>query len=136
MSFSPTRVAISSITQANPCVVTTSSDHNMTTGQVVRINVPKNYGMVELNHLSASITVLSATTFSLQYNQVPPAVNVDSTNYTAFTIPSNPSFTAEVLPIGSGPTPQSDASWEVTNNVCIDTLDDAVTNISTTEIPF
>lgn len=136
MSFSPTRVAISSITQANPCVVTTSSDHNMTTGQVVRINVPKNYGMVELNHLSASITVLSATTFSLQYNQVPPTVNVDSTNYTAFTIPSNPSFTAEVLPIGSGPTPQSNTSWEVTNNICIDTLDDAVTNISTTEIPF
>jgi len=136
MSFSPTRVPISAITQANPCVITTSTDHNMTTGQVVRINVPKNYGMVQLNHLSASITVLSTTTFSLQYKQVPPSTNVDSTTFTAFTTPSNPSFTAEVLPIGSGPTPIKTTVWQATNNVCIDTLDDAVTNISTTEIPI
>ncbi len=131
MSFTPSRVAISSITQANPCVVTTSSDHNLTTGQVVRVNVPQNYGMVQLNHQALSITVLSSTTFSLQSKQVPPAINVNSTTFTAFTIPSNPSFTAEVLPIGSGPTPVTSTTPAQINNVCIDTLDDATTNYST-----
>lgn len=136
MTFSPPRVAISAITQANPCVVTTASNHNMTTGQVVRLHVPLPYGMVQLNQIAASITVLSATTFSLQATQVPPAVTIDSTNYTAFTIPSKPQFTAEVLPIGAGPTTATQPDWAITNNVCNSLVEDAITNIDTTEIPF
>lgn len=136
MSFSPDRLVILAITKANPCVVTTSTNHNLTTGQVVRVNVPKSYGMVELNHLALSITVLSLTTFSLQYSQVPPAVNVNSTSFTAFTIPSNPSFIAEILPIGSGPTPVTNPPPLVTRNTCVDNIDDATVNISTSPIPF
>lgn len=136
MTFSPSRVAISAITQANPCVITTASNHNMTTGQVVRLHVPLSYGMVQLNQLAASITVLSATTFSLQATQVPTAVNIDSSSFTAFTIPSKPQFTAEVLPIGAGPTPQTTPQWAVTNNVCQSLVEDATTNIDLTEIPF
>lgn len=136
MTFSPPRVAISAITQANPCVVTTASNHNLTTGQVVRLHVPLNYGMVQLNQVSAIITVLSPTTFSLQATQVPPAVNIDSTTFTAFTIPSKPQFTAEVLPMGAGPTPVKRPAWAVTNNVCTSLVEDAITNIDLTEIPF
>jgi len=136
MTFSPPRVAISAITQANPCVVTTSSNHNLTTGGVVRLHVPNNYGMVQLNNFIFSVTVLSPTTFSLQTKQVPPAINVDSTNFTAFTIPSNPQFTAEVISVGSGPTPLTNVAWQSTNNFCDSTIADQTLNISTTEIPF
>lgn len=136
MTFLPDRLVISDITQANPAVVTTSTNHNLSTGEVVRIHVPKNYGMVELNNLLCSITVISSNTFSLQYSQVPTAIPVNSSDYTTFTIPSNPSFTAEVLPVGSGPTPITSVPVYANNNVCVSTIDDALYNNSTTEIPF
>ncbi len=136
MTFTPERSAISAITQALPPVVTTSTAHGMTTGQVVRIHVPRNYGMYPLNQGLYSITVLSPTTFSLQFRQVPPAVNVDSTQFPAFVIPSNPSFTAEVLAVGSGPTPINTTEVAIRNNVCETLLDDATFNDSISPIPF
>jgi len=136
MSFTPDRLAISSISQANPCVVTTSTNHNMTTGQVVRLHVPQTYGMVELNQRQVSITVLTPTTFSIQATQVPSTVNIDSTRFAAFSVPSNPQFTAEVIPIGSGPTSISSPSPYATLNIADSLVGDATTNISTTPIPF
>lgn len=136
MTFAPGRVAISAITQANPCVVTTASNHNLTTGQVVRMHVPKNYGMVNLNQNTYSVTVLTPTTFSLQVSQIPPAINVNSTNFPAFTTPSNPGFTAEVLSVGAGPTPLTNTTWQMTNNACESQVYDATQNIDTMEIPF
>jgi len=136
MTFSPPRSAISGITQANPCVVSTSANHNLTTGQVVRIHVPKNYGMTPLNNGLYSVTVLSPTTFSLQFTQIPPAVNVDSSQFPAFSIPSKPGFTAEVLAVGSGPTPLTGTPWQVVNNFCDDKFEDATQNIATTNQPF
>jgi len=136
MTFIPPRVGISNITQALPAVVTTDGDHDLTTGQVVRLHVPRNYGMYPLNQHIFSITVLSDTTFSLQETQVPPAVNIDSTNFPAFVIPSNPQFTAEVLAVGSGPTPNLATQSSTTNNECISKFEDATTNNSTVEIPF
>lgn len=136
MTFSPPRVAISAITQANPCVVTTSEDHNLVTGAVVRVHVPRNYGMFPLNNNLYSVTVLSPTTLSLQTKQVPPAINVDSTLFPAFTIPSNPQFTAEILSVGSGPTPLTNTPGQVLNNVCDDLLSDASQNIALVNQPF
>jgi len=156
MTFSPPRVAISAITQANPCVVTTSSNHNLNTGGVVRIHVPNNYGMTPLNQQMFIITVLSTTTFSLQYSHIPSSINVDSTHYPAFTVPSNPGFTAEVLSIGSGASPSTtntppfsyfgyykDPNAPGTDAILFDvsgtgetSLADQTLNISTTPIPF
>lgn len=136
MSFTPDRLAISAISQANPCVVTTSTNHNLTTGQVVRTHVPQNYGMVELNQKQFSITVLTPTTFSLQLSQVPATINVDSTKFLAFTIPSKPQFTAEIIPMGSGPTPILSPSSYLSRNIADSLLGDATVNISTSEIPF
>lgn len=136
MTFSPPRVAISSITQANPCVIATSSNHNLSTGQIVRIHVPQNYGMVNLNNKTFSVTVLSTSTFSIQYIQIPPLVNVDSTNYPAFTVPSNPRFTAEVISVGSGPTPIRNTQWQAIDNFCDTLLGDTTVNIATTNQPF
>lgn len=136
MTFVPQRTAISAITQANPCVVTTEEDHNLTSEQKVRLHVPPNYGMSNLDQGLFSVTVITPTTFSLQYTQVPPAQNVDSTLYPAFTIPSNPQFTAEVLAVGSGPAPVIEPQVYQLNNVCISDVLDATLNNSTTEIPF
>ncbi len=136
MSFSPDRVPISGITQANPAVVTTGVNHNLTTGQVVRLHVPSTYGMVQLNQRQVSVTVLTPTTFSIQVTLVPPAVNIDSTQFVAFTTPTNPQFTAEVLPIGSGPTPITTNPIAILRNSCDTPIADATVNISTTPIPF
>lgn len=66
---------IQSITQSDPCVVTTVSENNLTSGQLVRFFGIG--GMTELNGAEAFITVLTPFSFSLN--------GVDSTAYTAFT---------------------------------------------------
>ncbi len=136
MTFSPPRSAITNITQAYPAVVTTALAHGLQTGGIVRINVPVTYGMVELNRQSFIITVLTSTTFSLQYSQVPNRVDVDSRTYTAFTIPAVSRFTAEVLSIGSGPTPITNLPVYIQNGTAVSTTGDQVFNNSTVEIPF
>lgn len=57
---------IASITKANPGVVTTSVAHGYATGNLIDLSTPG--GMGELNNTSVTITVLSATTFSIGIN--------------------------------------------------------------------
>jgi len=64
---------VTNITQANPGVVTTSAAHGFTTGEVV--GMAGVVGMTEVNGNSYTITVLSATTFSL---------GVDTSGFTAY----------------------------------------------------
>lgn len=136
MSFTPQRSAIALITNTPRCTIATSTPHGLTTGQVVRLHIPKSYGMVELNQVLVSVIVFSPTVFNIQKTQSPYPVYIDSTNFVPFVIPPNPGFTAEVLAVGSGPTPQVAPEWAITKGVFITTLDDATTNISTSEIPF
>jgi len=137
MTFSPVRIPISNVTQANPGVVTTSANHNLTTGQVVRVNVPSGWGMVELNKTLSIITVLSPTTFSMQKSQTPPfAINIDTSHFAAFTTPSTPQMTAEILPVGAGPTPVRNTPGQILNNECQDLLEDEFYNNSTSPIPY
>lgn len=56
---------ISSITRANPAVVVTTTDHQYIDGMIMRINVPKGFGMQQVNQLQGEITRLSDTTFSI-----------------------------------------------------------------------
>ena len=125
------------MTQANPCVVTVSEDHNLTTGQVIRLTVPRAYGMTELNGKLVQMTVLSATTFSLQYSQCNPIgmINVDSTDFQPFTNVGT-GTPPQVFPVGSGPTPITSPQPYATNGVCESLLGDAWTNIATTNEPF
>jgi uncharacterized protein (TIGR02217 family) len=60
------RVVITSITKANPGVVTTLVPHGFTTGMVIDLST--SIGMLELNQAIATITVLSPTTFSIGIN--------------------------------------------------------------------
>lgn len=66
---------ISSITRANPAVVTTTTNHQYIDGMIMRINVPKGFGMQQVNQLQGEITRLSDTTFS---------IDIDTTNMDPF----------------------------------------------------
>lgn len=68
-------ISVSGATQSNPCVITTTINHNLKTGaQVYLFGIG---GMVELEGVEAFVTVLTPTTFSLD--------GIDSTAYTAYT---------------------------------------------------
>jgi hypothetical protein len=136
MTFAPDRSNIIGISQSNPAVVTTSPDHGLSTGAVVRLVVPRNFGMYELNALAVQAIVLSSSTFSCYYTLVPTAISVNTSSFTPFVIPSNPGMLASILPMGQGPTPQTTLEWQAQSGYCESLIEDAVFNDSTTEIPF
>lgn len=85
---------ISSITNSCPATVTTTFAHQYATGQIVRLNVPRGYGMVEINQLYGPIIVTGDTTFT---------IDIDTTNFNVFAMPSNfpdNQQYAQVTPIG------------------------------------
>lgn len=88
--WQPNYNIVSSITNANPGVVTTASPHGYSSGLIVGFFFPANFGMVELIGKNFTITVLSPTTFS---------INQDTTLFNAF----NNSITTQspqVFPVG------------------------------------
>jgi len=88
---------IASVTNANPCVVTTVDDHGYPAGLKVRFLIPTQFGMVQLNLVNTQVIAVTSDTLTL---------DLDSTNFNAFAYPSplpsaytNPS----VIPNSSGP---------------------------------
>jgi hypothetical protein len=78
---------IAGVSQADPCVITTTAAHGYQTDQLVRItdlgsDMPTARGMDEINNKRYRITVLTNTTFSLQ----DPVTDedIDSTSFTAW----------------------------------------------------
>lgn len=81
------RASISGVTQADPCVVTTSAAHGYSTGDIVRITQlgdagATDYGMDQLNNNRYKIVVLTTTTFSLQ--DPVSGADIDSSSYDAY----------------------------------------------------
>lgn len=70
---------VTAVTNGFPAIVTTSFAHSYLTGLIVRMIVPSDYGMFQLNELKSIITVLSDTTFS---------INIDTTNFDTFIVPT------------------------------------------------
>lgn len=93
--FKPAMRLIASITQANPCVITTTFAHGYISGTIVRLDIPFADGMQQANQLYGPITVTGLTTFTLPIN---------TTMFDAFSIPVSPSphvnTCAMVVPIG------------------------------------
>ena len=90
--FQPAMRIVTNITQANPAVVTTNIPHNFLNGEIVRLYVPYDFGMVQADYLFAPITVLSATTFSIA---------IDTTLFYPYNNPgTNLSQTSMAIPIG------------------------------------
>lgn len=69
---------ISNVTNANPAVVTTTFDHQYLTGMIVRLIIPKGYGMTQANQLYAPIVVTGDTTFT---------IDIDTTMFDRFASP-------------------------------------------------
>jgi hypothetical protein len=79
--------AVSTITQADPCVVTTTAAHGLSDGQQIRItdlgsDMPTARGMDELNNERYEIAYIDSTSFSLKDPISGEAI--DSTSYTAY----------------------------------------------------
>lgn len=90
--FVPKARLIDNVTISSQAEVTTTEDHGYEDGQVVRVIVPRVYGM----HLydSTSITVTGATTF---------LTDIDTSNQYPFVAPifigTNPFTEAQVVPV-------------------------------------
>lgn len=65
---------ISGITQANPCVITTSATHDITIGS--KVTMASISGMTQLNGVSAYVSAVTGTTITLG--------GINSTSYTAY----------------------------------------------------
>lgn len=89
--FLPNRQTIAAITRANPGVVTTTQSHGYSTGLFVRLVLPADFGMQQVDNQIYEITVLSPTTF---------AINQNTTTFDAFVI-STTIQTPQVIPVGS-----------------------------------
>ena len=81
------RYEISAITNAKPCVITTSAVNGFATGNFVRLTdlnscMPVLRGMDPINNEKFRIVVIDTTNFSLEW----PVTfkDVDSTNYTPY----------------------------------------------------
>ena len=91
-NFVPRRKEISDVTNATNAVVTTTEDHGYFNGQIVRLHVPEDYGMV-LRFVQATIlSVDSPTSFT---------TDVDTAELAPYLTPSTPpGFTqSHVVPI-------------------------------------
>jgi len=78
----PSALEISSITQANPMVVTASGNTDQVNtyipGQLVRFLIPYSYGMFQLANKTLAITAVSGNNFTF---------GIDSTFFDPFVIP-------------------------------------------------
>lgn len=70
------QIRITNITQASQGVVTTVADHNLFTGQFVKISGVE--GMTEINGLNSEIELLTSTTFRL--------LDIDTSGFSAYTV--------------------------------------------------
>lgn len=122
--YYPYNAQIVFISAANPMVVTTSTNTNLTIGQQVKLKVPKYFAMTQADGLSGVVTAVSG-------NQVTIG-GIDSSAFTAFAwnngtagTSSVPYTPATLIPMGAGPTTQSGPP---TVTYQADLLDDATDN--------
>lgn len=100
-TFAPQMFNILSITNATIPTITTTTDginpanHNYLTGLIVRIVIPVNFGMSQLDQFEGPITVTSPSTFTINFN---------TSSLQPFVVPSyqpgNNGTPAQVVPIG------------------------------------
>ncbi len=93
--YQPAMRLLESITNSRNALVTTTFDHQYSTGLIVRFDIPPACGMQELNGMTAAIIVVSPSMFT---------VDIDTTLFTPFVIPmaANPhvDICAQVVPVG------------------------------------
>lgn len=96
--YYPRHRFITAITQASSAVITLSVTHGFTVGQLVRVYVPTEFGMSQMNGLLATVSAINTTNNTI-------TVDVNSTGFTAFAFPSSATAGtgvnfAQVVPVG------------------------------------
>lgn len=115
--YYPAHRYITAITAASSAVITLSVTHGFTAGQAVRIKVPSDWGMSEIDGLIGNITAVNTTTNTI-------TVDIDSSAFSAFAYPSSATAGAGVdfplvVPVGM-----------TANSTYANSLDDATDNQS------
>ncbi len=87
--FIPNRQSVSTITQANPGVVTTTQAHGYESGLRIRFFFPLDVGMNQLSDVEVRITLIDTTSFS---------IGLDTTNFDAFS-PVGTVQTPQIIPV-------------------------------------
>lgn len=86
--FYPRTRVIANISQAASAVVTTLVDHGYAVGDRIEFEIPHaDYGMVEIDGLTGTITAVTASTFT---------VDIDSSGFTAYVFPTAADYTADL----------------------------------------
>lgn len=96
--YYPRNRFITAITQAASAVVTMSVTHGFVVGEKVRMVVPSEFGMVEMNGLLGTITAISTANNTI-------TLDINSTGFTAFAFPTSATAAggitfAQVVPVG------------------------------------
>ena len=92
--FQPAMRIIASITKGNPTIIETTFAHQYQTGLIVRVYIPDNFGMQQIDQLYGPIIVTSPTTFT---------ISIDSTLFDDLTVPASPlaiDSSPLIVPIG------------------------------------
>ena len=89
--FIPNRQQVSSITNSNPGVVTTTQSHGYESGYEVRFFFPLDVGMNQLNEKVVTVTKIDDTNFS---------IGIDTSQMDLFS-PVGSVQVPEVIPVGS-----------------------------------
>ena len=89
-NFIPHACVITNISNTNPAVVTTYTPHELSDGYIVRLVVPKNCGMYQINGQLGKIKSLGTNSFS---------ISIDASNFDSFAYTSIVQI-AQVIPVG------------------------------------
>lgn len=119
--FYPRSRFITGISQATQAVIALSVTHKFIVGEQVRIILPKEYGMIEMNNQLVTIVAIG-TALNGVTNTI--TVNIDSSAFTTFAYPTSAIAAQgvnfpQVLPVG-----------EAATQPYANLLDDATTNVS------
>jgi hypothetical protein len=76
----PRFLFITGISQAASAVVTVSTTHSYTVGDLIHFSIPSSFGMVEMNGLTGRISAIGTYTIT---------VDINSSAFTAFAFPAN-----------------------------------------------
>jgi hypothetical protein len=123
---------IAGVSQADPCVVTTTANHGYITGEIVRItdlgnSMPVARGMEQIDGKRFKIIVLAVNTFSLQ--DVITGLDIDSSGYTAWVAGGRVQLETRVIPIYADPFVYDPITYKLTAGTSVMGADSDVFNI-------
>ena len=95
---------ISTITNANPAVVVTTTNNQYIDGMIIRLNIPKGFGMQQANQQQGEITVLSDTSFSIDIDttQMDPFLSLINAGTTDGSGAVSGTINTNVVPLSIG----------------------------------